>query len=131
MTKVKNGTPTPDHIRYPRTNEDFSLDEICYAMEGLTKGLTVDDLAGLLRRSPYLIRFKFMQLRPINGDGSLNMSKSVPSEDDPILTEIGKEIHRRLLQEFHKEKRKDLGRKKYQDWKKSQDKIGEDLGEVS
>lgn len=45
---------------YPRTNHDFTLDEICYIMDKILEQHTIEDIALLVKRSPTLLQYKFL-----------------------------------------------------------------------
>ena len=67
---------------YPRTEEEFSLNEICYIMEKLMDQVSIDRIAKLTARAPWLIRFKFLEYRPLKKDGTFDFSKSVGTAEE-------------------------------------------------
>lgn len=70
--------------QYPRTDHDFSLDEICYVMDRLSRGVSVEEIAEYIQRAPWLVSFKFIEYRPINPDGTYDYSRSVETPEEAL-----------------------------------------------
>lgn len=94
LDKIKEKVILPS-IRYSRTGAPYSLNEILYIMDFFNRSVSIGNIADFVFRHPSSLRFKFLEYRPINQDGSFDWNRTVTSENNiydspPLQRVIGK-----------------------------------------